>query len=50
MVFLKIETEIITSITENPITPALILLMIYVETLKTDIGVFATDIMYLTSH
>ena len=49
MVILIVETDIITSIAASP--TAAILLIMYVETFKTDVIVFIGDVtMCLTSH
>ena len=50
MCVLKVETDIITSITVSPVGLAAILVLMYVETFKTDVIVFISNtIMCLMS-
>jgi len=48
---MKTETEMITSIAVSPVGQAVILEIMYVETFKTDIIIFISNIIIsLTSH
>ena len=48
---IKVETDIITSITASPTGRAMIQVIMYVETHQADVIVFIGDIvMYLMSH
>ena len=51
MAVFKLQVDIITSIAEGPIGRAVILVLMHVETFKTDNTVFISNIiMCLTSH
>ena len=51
MAVFKLQEDIITSIAEGPIGRAVILVLMHVETFKTDNTVFISNIiMCLTSH
>ena len=40
---MKVKTDIIASITESPIGPAVILVIMYVMNFKTDISIFINN-------
>ena len=51
MAVTKVQTDIIASIIESPIGRVVILVIMYIETFKTDIIAFISNfLMYLTSH
>jgi hypothetical protein len=47
MTFMKVETDIITSKAARPIGGAVILMIMYVETLKTDFITICLDISWI---